>query len=255
MNNDFEYEKDHVTKKGNTVHFKISFSKLAFGLLFIAFAVFLILDSLGVSFGVLSTLPAWVLILSVLNIAWLIDRIVKLKISEIFFPIAFLFMLLESHIARWCNLKNENIIDNGIVFLCAFLLMLGVSFLTPKGRIRIKNGKKLYYHSGVHRKNSGSASTIYVDCENSEDDVLIKNELGSCNVYFSNVDSYNGNITMNVHNELGSMTIHVPSEWRISTNISNELGSVSEPDDSGKGDKLLRINGHNELGSLRITRV
>lgn len=240
----YEYEHDFETKKGKTVHFKLSVNRIVSGLLLIFCAIFIILDAVGISLRFLTGIPAWVLILTVINLIWIIDEIVKRKFSEIFLPIAFIFMLLEKYIARWCGIENENFINNGLVFLAAILLMLGTKCLTPKKRFTFTN------------KNSrGSASTIYVDCASDEDTVTVKNELGSCNIYFSNVESYNGNKTLHVHNELGSMTINVPSELRIITSISNELGSVSEPDDKGSGDKLIRITGSNELGALRITRV
>ncbi len=247
-----EYEKDYVTKKGNTFHIKLSANRLVFGLLFIACAVCIILDAVGVSLGFLSGIPAWVMILTVINLIWLFDEIIKLKLSEIFFPIAFIFMLLEKYIAKWCGLEKSNIINNWLVFLCAILLCIGAKLITPKKKFRFT---KQFSKVKSHKSSCGTASTIYVDCASDEDTVTVKNELGSCNVYFSNVESYEGNKTLYVENELGSMIIHVPSELRIASSISNELGSVTEPEDKGNGDKVIRITGTNELGSLRITRV
>ncbi len=251
-----KYEKEYVTKKGNTFHFKLSANRLVFGLLFIACAVFIILDAVGVSIGFLSGIPAWVLILTAVNLVWLIDEIIKLKFTDVFFPIAFIFMLLEKYIAKWCGLGKENIINNWLVFLCALLLMIGTKCLTPKRKFFFTKKKEHKLSGGsIHSNSHGSASTVYVDCASDEECVKVVNELGACNVYFSNVESYAGNKTLEVHNELGSMMIHVPSQWRIVSNITNELGSVSEPEDIGESDKLLRISGSNELGSLRITRV
>ena len=253
MKYDYEYEHDFETKKGKTVHFKISANKIVFGLLFIACAVFIILDAIGISLGFLgflSGIPAWVLILTLINLIWLIDEIIKLKFSDVFFPAAFIFMLLEKHIAKWCGLGKSNIINNWIVLLCALLLMIGTNCLTPK------NGfKRVFSKKYKHVASRGSASTVYFDCASDEDTVTVRNELGACSIYFSDVESYEGNKTLEVHNELGSMTIHVPRELRILTNISNELGAVTEPEDKGTGDKVIRITGTNELGSLRITRV
>ncbi len=246
----YEYEKDYVTKKGNTVHFKLSANRLVFGLLFIACAVCIILDAVGVSLGFLSGIPAWVLILAFLNIVWLVDVVIKLKLSEVFFPIAFIFMLLEKYVAKWCGLDKSNIINNWLVFLCAILLCIGAKLITPKRRFT-----KHFSKSANHKTARGTASTIYVDCASSEETVTVKNELGACNVYFSNVESYNGGMTLIVHNELGAMTINVPKEWNIVADLKAELGTVFVPDDEGTTDKTIFIKGKSELGSLRITRA
>ncbi|MBO5039864.1 MAG: hypothetical protein J6L23_01835 [Clostridia bacterium] len=245
-----KYEKDFETKKGKKVHFKLSVNRLAFGLLFIACAVLIILDAVGFSLGFLSGIPAWVLILTALNLVWLIDLIVKLKISEVFIPIAFIFMLLEKYIAGWCGLGKSNIINNWLVFLCALLLMIGAKLITPKRRFGKRFSKIKHNHTSP-----GTASTVYVDCETEDETVTVKNELGACNVYFSNVESYKGGMVLEVYNELGAMTIHVPKEWNIVTNIKNELGAVSASEEEGTTDKTIFINGKNELGSVRITRA
>ncbi len=245
-----EYEKDYVTKKGNTVHFKLSANRLVFGLLFIACAVLIILDAVGISLGFLSGIPAWVLILTVLNLIWLIDVIIKLKLSETFFPIAFIFMLLEKYIAKWCGLGKSNIINNWLVFLCALLLCIGAKLITPKRKFT-----KHFSKAANHKTSRGTASTIYVDCAAEEDTVTVKNELGACNVYFSNVESYKGGMTLLVHNELGAMNINVPSEWNVVTNIVNELGAMTTPEGNESTGKTIFINGRNELGAVNIKRV
>ncbi len=251
----FEFNRDYETRKGNKVHFKLSVNRIAFGLLFIACAVLIILDAVGISLGFLSGIPAWIIILTALNLVWLIDLIVKLKISEIFFPIAFIFMLLEKHIAGWCDLGKSNIINNWLVFLVALLLSIGMKCLTPKRKFFSKKTQHFFSGPNVHSNSRGSASTVYVDCSSDDDAVVVKNELGACNVYFSNVESYKGGMALEVYNELGAMTIHVPKEWNILTNIKNELGAVTASDEQGTTDKTIFINGKNELGSVRITRA
>ena len=250
----YVYEKDYETKKGNTFHFKLPINSVAIGILFIACAVFIILDAVGVSLGFLNGIPAWTLVMTALCAIWLINDLIKLKISEIYFPIAFGFMFLEKHIAKWCDLDKDNIINNWLVFLCAVLLCIGTKALTPKRRwsSKINNFK---FDSTHIEKNTRGASTVYIDCNDVEDIAYVKNELGACNVYFSNVETYEGNKTLNVTNELGAMNIHVPSAWKIKTSIKNELGTVNEPEDGSRGDLVLYIEGKNELGALKIVKI
>ncbi|MBQ7779311.1 MAG: hypothetical protein IJ404_02350 [Clostridia bacterium] len=246
----FEFNRDFETEKEKSFHFKLSANRLVFGLLFIACAVCIILDAVGVSLGFLSGIPAWVLILTVINLIWLFDAFIKLKLSMVFLPIAFIFMLLEKYIAGWCGLSKSNIINNWLVFLCALLLCIGAKLITPKRKFT-----KYFSKAANHKTSRGTASTIYVDCAAEEDTVTIKNDLGACNVYFSNVESYKGGVVLDVHNELGAMTINVPKEWNIVTNIKNELGAVTASEEQGTTDKTLFINGKNELGAVNIKRV
>lgn len=246
----FEFNRDYETENEKNFHFKLSANRIVFGLLFIACAVCIILDAVGVSLGFLSGIPAWVLILTVINLIWLFDAIIKLKLSMVFLPIAFIFMLLEKHIALWCGLGKSNIINNWIVFLCALLLCIGAKLIIPKKRFGKRFSKIKHHHTSP-----GTASTVYVDCETEDETVTVKNELGACNVYFSNVESYKGGMVLEVYNELGAMTINVPKEWNIVTNIKNELGAVTASEEEGTTDKTIFINGKNELGSVRITRA
>ena len=128
--------------------------------------------------------------------------------------------------------------------------MIGAKLITPKRRFGKRFSKIKHHHTSP-----GTASTVYVDCETEDETVTVKNELGACNVYFSNVESYKGGMVLEIYNELGSMTINVPSEWNIVTNIKNELGAVSASEEEGTTDKTIFINGKNELGSVRITRA
>ena len=103
----FEFNRDYETENEKNFHFKLSANRIVFGLLFIACAVCIILDAVGVSLGFLSGIPAWVLILTVINLIWLFDTIIKLKLSMVFLPIAFIFMLLESY---WMSLYHKTVL-------------------------------------------------------------------------------------------------------------------------------------------------
>lgn len=249
----YTYEKK--TKKGKTARFSVKFNKLAFGLLLIACAVFIILDSVGVSLGFLSGIPAITLVIGALLIVWTLTELIKLRISGIFFPLAFLFMLFEKYIAKWAALDNENIINNWLVLLAAALLSIGCSLIIPKRKTftYVKSSSNTTGSNSKQNTSSLSSSTIYIDCSTFENESVV-NELGACQVFFSNIEQYDGNGVLNVVNELGSMKINVPSTWKIITSISNELGSVNEPSETD-GDKVIRIVGSNELGSMTITQV
>jgi hypothetical protein len=243
--------------KDGASRFNIKFNRVAFGLLLIACAVLIILDSVGVGLGFLNSVPAVTLIIGAILALWLLDRIVRLRISEIFFPLAFMFILFEKYIASWLSLKGNNIMSNWLVLLLALLLHIGFTLIIPK---RQKHGFKTVYKGGVEngsKNNSHNASMgssiIYIDC-NTFVEERVKNEMGSCHVYFTNVDQYVGGGVLNLVNELGSLKVHVPTGWRIESSVTNEMGGFTEPSDKDVGEKSIVINGVNELGAISIDR-
>ena len=96
-----------------------------------------------------------------------------------------------------------------------------------------------------------SSSTVYIDCSSFVSET-VTNEMGSCEVYFTNIDKYVGNGVLTVSNRLGYMGIHVPSSWTITNAVGNSLGSVESPRNVSDGDLSIMIEGSNELGSLEI---
>ena len=237
--------------------------KIFCGLGFILAAVLLILDAVGVIAPVTSiigSVSAFEIILGLALVALIIERLIRGRLSDIFFLLAFLFMLFEENIAYVCHLEDENIINNWLLLLVASLLTAGFSILFhPKKRKK----KHKRYAEGVTVEIDGktaeskfSSSTIYVDCENFSPSI-IENNLGSCSVYFKNVEKYEGAKTLYVENNLGSMTVSVPSDWIVKTSIDNNLGNidVSTNEKTNECSPLLYIKGENNLGSLAINYV
>ncbi len=257
MNNDYEYtvyENEKTTKKGRKCRVSIKLNRLGFGLLFIACAVFIVLDAIGISLGIINSIPVVTLIIGALFLAGTLSSFVKLKFGEGFFMLAFTFMIFEKYIARFFKLESENIINNWLVLLVALLLSIGVGLVLPKSSlIRISkksSGKTSYTYKN---ENNLSGATIYIDCTSFKNET-VTNNLGGCKVYFTNVDAYEGDGVLNLENNLGGMVIYVPMQWRINSNIDNSLGSVNIPKGGGDG-KVLTVNGENNLGGISFKRV
>ena len=110
--------------------------------------------------------------------------------------------------------------------------------------------------NGKTAESNFTSSTIYVDCEDFSPS-SIENNLGSCSVYFKNVEKYEGGKTLYVENNLGSMTISVPSEWIVKASIETNLGGTDVDTNESRSEcgPILYINGENNLGSLAVTFV
>lgn len=247
----------------NEWHFKIKINRLALGFLLVIAAVLITLDALKIKIVFFSGVSAIAIICGALLTAWAIAELVKLNIPNIVFPLAFLFMIFEKQIASLMGHNTKNLINNGLVFLIAILLHFGLKLIIPrrkrKKRINFGNGFTYEYdsnNSGLDSSNSNNLGSkiVYIDCESFKKET-IENNLGASQVYFSNTDQYEGNGILHIENNLGSVKVNVPSEWKIVTDVDNNLGSVSEPTDKSSGDKKLMIVVENQLGAVQIVRV
>ena len=81
---------------------RFSFRKsgVFWGVTLILSAVLIILDSIGIGLGFLSGVPVISIVLGIICLAWLIDELIKLKISHIFFPLAFGGLMPASELAK-----------------------------------------------------------------------------------------------------------------------------------------------------------
>ena len=223
--------------------------KLFWGLIFILAAVLLVIDALGTEIGFLNGIPVVKTLIVLLLVSIAVEEICKRDFGSFFFLLAISFMIYEKQIAKWLSLENENIISNWIVLLVALLLTVGCHLLFGKKRnVSYKDNTNNSKH-----KVAGSSVTN-IDCSDFTE-ARISNELGSCEVHFSNVESYTGNGVLTVENELGCIKIYVPDEWTVTNRISNELGSVRVEGSPKPDGKTLIINGSNELGTTFIIYV
>ena len=225
--------------------------KLFWGLGFLFAAFLIILDIVGVIPTLLSAVgevSVFSLILGLLLLSYGIARLIRGKISEIFLPLAFIFMLFEKNIAFLYGSENENIVNNWLVLLVAVLLYIGFEILFSKKKKHIKL-------VASESNNALKSATVYVDCENFTSNNIIVNKLGECTVHFQNIDKYKGEQTLTVSNSLGAMTVNVPSSWTLIVDVDNTMGEVDTPPPCDNGGPILRINGKNSLGALEINFV
>lgn len=222
--------------------------KLFWGIILILAAVLLVLDSVGTEMGFLSGLPIFRTIAVILLLAGAFEELSKRDFGGFFFSVAIAFIIYEKQIAVWLSLEDTNIISNWTVLLVALLLTVGFSLLFGKRTFTFT------YNGGKEKHKVAGSYVTNIDCS-AFDQMNVNNELGSCEVHFSNVESYTGNGVLTVNNELGSMKIYVPAEWTVTNRITNELGSVQIKGESISGGKSLIIDGTNELGSLQIIYV
>ena len=235
--------------------------KIVLGLVFIAVAVLLILEALGVVVsitGIIGEISFWQVAGGIFLVSGIIKLLASGQFYEIFVPLGFLFMIFERNIAYIAGMESQDIINNWLVFGCSLLLSAGFMFILP-GR---KKKKDKYKKSGIIiniKDNEFGSAVTYIDCEDFGNTIMahsVKNKFGSLEVRFDNADSYKGGATLHVDNHFGAIEICVPKSWRIIDNIDVHLGAIDLDNDGEDQDgPTLTIEGCVSLGAIDIERV
>ncbi len=226
--------------------------KIFWGLGFILLAVALILNAIGIVPPLESVVGeiSFIAIVGVLLLfSWIVERLCRGKIGEIFIPLAFIYMIIEKNIAYVCGLDDPDILHNGLVFGCAVLLQIGFSIIFSGVRRRKRKKFKVLHKT---RESSLSSSVKYIDASDFREEWL-ENDLGALSIQFENADEYHGGGVLHIDNNLGATKIYVPSSWSYIHDIDNSLGAVNADVDGGNpnGPQLV-IKGENNLGAISI---
>ena len=236
-----------------------STSALFWAFLFIGLAVVLLLEALHLTDAFLPVgLPLWRILLGAVLAWWLIWGVLKLQPFAIFFPLAGEVLLFERWILLTIGSEREEIASVHMMLLVAFLLSIGFTILKhacqPTSKILSGEQIAAKVSTGMNGKISGN-SINYFDCTEPFHST-VENNLSATNVFFSNTELYRGESTLHLENNLGSLTLHVPEDWLVVSNLENSLGSISIPPSAhANPEKKLILNGENNLGSTTVKYV
>ncbi len=221
--------------------------KFMWGLLFILSAVLIVLDALNV----IPDIPIVKLIFAGFFTVWAVYSLFKLRFSQVFFPLAFAFMLLESDIASFLG-RSKNLISNWILLLVALLLSIGCHLIF--GGKSFKFSKHINISHGTGDKNSFGEGVKYIDCADFKS-ITVQNSFGEYNVRFQNEELYEGGATITVHNGFGETNIYVPSHWTVRFNVKASFGAVNFPQNVVENGPVLNITGNSSFGEVNVHLV
>lgn len=213
------------------------------GLVLILAAVVLVLEGVGIQLA--PGFTPWRIIGGVLLLAWLIYEIVRLKFAEIFLPIAFLFLLFRDPLAELLNWDPNRIPETWIVILAAALLTVGFHVLFDRKTTVIVNGHEAENGGKIGKE------TLYADAANLSG-FTIKDHLGAVELFVTNRESYPGNGVITITDNLGLITLHLPNDWNVVTQCSDNLGTISVPERESAGEKNVTLDVHDNLGKVEV---
>lgn len=220
-------------------------NKTWIGIIFIGTALLIILECLPLPFSY--GIPFTKIWLSLICLAWIGKAIYRGKISRIFFPLSFIFMLFEQEISNLIG-WYDNIISNWAVLLIALLLTIGCELIFGDKNWRLHHNHII---SASSAKNNLGNGAKYIDCATFKHEI-IKNNMGQFDIYFQNVDAYDGNGTLEIICRMGEVNVHIPSSWKLINNISCAMGAVNVVGNSMDDDKTLTACGQCKMGNINF---
>ena len=246
-------------KKGR-LFFGIGFVLLALGILLDAFDVLEPIKSAVGEISVVRLLGAFLLLVFV------ISDITKRKFDSIFIPLALIFILLEKNFGALAKPPVEDLINNWLLLGCAVLFQIAFSILFSDGicTVTIEGAgehieeEECDGETGKHIRRSSATLTssvryIAADTFGTE---YVENNLASTVIRFDSPEKYLGGGKLHIENNLGSMTIEIPKEWRFETDVEKFLGSVKIPGENRDlTAPLIKIFVENNLGSVTLKYV
>lgn len=230
-------------------------TRFVWGIGLLLVAVLLILNLFGITLGLPAGTSLWRVLLSALCLTWMANELVRLRIPGIFFPLAFAYYFLMAEINGLLGITTE--VSIWLLMLIALLLSIGSAMLMPRywytKRIRkVKDDIKGTVNHATNGKMPGGRNVCYVDCSEVFHET-VENNLGLCEIFFTNVLRYPGGGTVSIENNLGRLVLHVPKDWVVVPAIENSMGSVSVPHkESTENAKVLHLTGENNLGSMEV---
>ena len=227
---------------------RITYTALVWGLILVLAAVVLILDDAGVpvEFGWFSP---WRIILGFLLFAWLVYEVIRLKFTDLFFPIAFLFILFQKPLAETVKYGKERFVSPWIVLLAALLLTIGFKILFKPKREVTFNGHTIGIGRGEDKKVGDQ--TMYFDASDLAN-LQIREHIGTVDVYLSNKEAYTGDGKITVTENLGIVKLHLPVEWNVVTLTKENLGKVTVPDHEATGEQSITLVITQNLGEVTV---
>ncbi len=212
------------------------------GIVIVIGAILLLIDGLKLfSFGSYGLTP-FKLFAALITLSWFLYELFRFKITRIFIPLALFFFSIESTLAYFLGIEGGNIISNWKVIVVAILLSIGLKLLLPREGGIFWDG-----HS-----NKLGTSTIYFDAADLSD-ANMRDIVGDVSVYFVNKEAYSGDGEIEIRDVLGKVTVHVPKEWLIKTDVRDKVGRIRIPrQKDGVYEKKLTLNVRDVVGDIKV---
>ena len=223
--------------------------KKLIGILLILLAALVIVQDYFIQWEISFWMLAWVVLLAILSLSSFLKRHFALGFA---YGIVALFSLNgQFHFLP---------VSNSVVILSSILAVIGLNILfnsssKTKNRFGLGSTGSDANNGGNDIDVSFSTVTKYLNDQHfthGSADV----SLGQTSVYFDNCHIEGSSAQFDVDVSLGSLSLYVPSDWRVHINVDNSLSAIQHQENpSNLTSKDFYIKGEVSLGNLEIIYV
>ena len=223
--------------------------KKLIGILLILLAALVIVQDYFIQWEISFWMLAWVVLLAILSLSSFLKRHFALGFA---YGIVALFSLNgQFHFLP---------VSNSVVILSSILAVIGLNILfncssKTKNRFGLGSTGSDANNGGNDIDVSFSTVTKYLNDQHfthGSADV----SLGQASVYFDNCHIEGSSAQFDVDVSLGSLSLYVPSDWRVHINVDNSLSAIQHQENpSNLTSKDFYIKGEVSLGNLEIIYV
>ena len=219
------------------------------GILLILLAALVIVQDYFIQCEISFWMLAWVVLLAILSLSSFLKRHFALGFA---YGIVALFSL---------NGQFQFLpVSNSVVILSSILAVIGLNILfnsssKTKNRFGLGSTGSDANNGGNDIDVSFSTVTKYLNDQHfthGSADV----SLGQASVYFDNCHIEGSSAQFDVDVSLGSLSLYVPSDWRVHINVDNSLSAIQHQENpSNLTSKDFYIKGEVSLGNLEIIYI
>ena len=219
------------------------------GILLILLAALVIVQDYFIQWEISFWMLAWVVLLAILSLSSFLKRHFALGFA---YGIVALFSL---------NGQFQFLpVSNSVVILSSILAVIGLNILfnsssKTKNRFGLGSTGSDANNGGNDIDVSFSTVTKYLNDQHfthGSADV----SLGQASVYFDNCHIEGLSAQFDVDVSLGSLSLYVPSDWRVHINVDNSLSAIQHQENpSNLTSKDFYIKGEVSLGNLEIIYI
>lgn len=244
----------------------VNSSRIFWGVFLIAAAVFVVLNQMGIW---TYRLGFWAIVGAIFFLAGLINGVLKFKIVQSVFSLAFLLMIFAEplHITKlvpWTILLAAVLISLGleIIFRNRFHTITYANKKIKNFREkREDNSNHLFTETvstdrGAHVQidQTLSDTSRYIHSKELET-INITAKMGDINVYLDDAQAAGDEVVMTITSTMSDINIFVPLSWQVENHLNPTLGDLKILGQSNGGGPRLIIQGSSTMSDIEIKYI
>lgn len=238
------------------------------GIFFIACALFVVLNQMGIW---TYRLGFWAAIGTVIFAISLLDGLINLRITESVFSVAFILMIFAEplHVTKlvpWTILLAAVLISIGlgIIFRNRFHTVVYANKKIKNFRNKREAITDHIFTDTVTREQGAhvmvdqtmSDSSRYIHSKELET-IDVNAKMSDVDLYLDDAQAAGDTVTMNINLTMSDLTVYLPLSWQVESNLTSGFmsGDLEIDGTSNGGGPTLIIQGHTSMSDIKIEYV